>query len=144
MSKKTTEPKIYITSPCGSIFCLEAVGVTYYSNILKLVELCLTMVVANAKSETDFSYMKRIERKYRIQLEEKPLSSLMRIVIDVKPYAEHNSTKAAECFFKTKNWRKNYIERKQSGDQNTNKDSNSKISKKYQSAQKALFQIANN
>ena len=68
----------------------------------------------------------------------------MRIVTDVKPYAEHNSTKAAEYFFKTKNWRKNYIERKQSGHQNTNKDSNSKISKKYQSAQKALFQIANN
>ena len=48
-----------------SMFHLEAVGVIDYSNILKLAELCLTSVVANVKSKTDFSHMKRVENNYR-------------------------------------------------------------------------------
>ena len=51
-----------------SIFCLEGVGVTDYSNILKLTKLCLIFAVANVKSETGFSHMKRIDKNYRSQL----------------------------------------------------------------------------
>ena len=49
----------------GSIFCLEAVGVTDYFNILKLAKLCFTFAVANAKSETGFSYIKRVENSLK-------------------------------------------------------------------------------
>ena len=37
-----------------SIFHFEALGVTDYFNIIKLVELSYTFVVPNAKSEIDF------------------------------------------------------------------------------------------
>ena len=77
-----TENMDYITV-WRSIFQLEAIGVTeYYSNILKLAELCLTFAVANAKSETGFSHTMRIETSYRSLLSETSLSSIMRMVID--------------------------------------------------------------
>ena len=49
---------------CRSIFRLGAVGVTDYSNILKLAELCLTFGVANAKSKAGFFQLKRVEKNY--------------------------------------------------------------------------------
>ena len=72
----------------GSIFRSEAVGVTNYFNILTLAKLCFTFAVANAKSETGFSYIKRVENSLRGQLGKEQLSSLKRIVIAGKLYAE--------------------------------------------------------
>ena len=85
-----------------SIFCLEAVGVTDYFNILYLAELCLTFVVANAKSETGLSHTKRVENNYRSQLGKEPLSSLMRMAMDVTPYTEYSLTKTEEVFLTKK------------------------------------------
>ena len=48
----------------------------------------------------------------------------MRMVIDGKIYAEHDSTKAVEVFLQQKNWKSIYEERKPSCDQSTNEDSN--------------------
>ena len=45
--------------------------------------------------------MKRVEENYRSQLDEERLPFLIRTVIDLKPYAEHSSSKAAEVYFKT-------------------------------------------
>ena len=59
-----------------SIFHLEADEVSDYSNILKLAELCSTFVEENAKSETAFSHMKRVESNHSSQLGKEPLSSL--------------------------------------------------------------------
>ena len=81
-----------------SIFRLEDVRVTDYSNMFKLAELCLTFAVANTKSETGFSHVKKVENNFRSQLGEEPLSSLMRMAMDRKSYAEHDSTKAVEVF----------------------------------------------
>ena len=96
-----TENILYITI-WGSISYLEVVGETDYPNILKLVELCLTFVAENSKSGTGFYYMKTVEDNYRSQLDEERLPFLIRIVIDLKPYAEHSFSKAAEVYFKTK------------------------------------------
>ena len=85
-----------------SIFCLEAVGVTDYFNILYLAELCLTFVVANAKSETGLSHTKRVENNYRSQLGKEPLFSLMRMAMDVTPYTEYSLTKTEEVFLTKK------------------------------------------
>ena len=78
---------------------LEVLGVTDYSNILKIAELFLSFAIANAKSEASFSHMNKVKNNDRTQLGEEPLSSLMRMVIDGKPYAEYNSTKAVEDFY---------------------------------------------
>ena len=112
-----------------SIFCLETVGVTDYSNIFKFAELCLSFAIPNANSEAGFSHMKRVENNYRSQLDQDPLSSLMRKVIDGKPYAEHDSTKAVEVFLQQKSWKNTYAEQKISCDQSNNEDSKSKKSK---------------
>ena len=81
MSKKTTKPKKmdYVVI-WRSIFHLEAVEVTDYSNTLKLAERFLSFAISNAKSEAGFPHMKRVENNYRSQLGEEPLSSLMRMV----------------------------------------------------------------
>ena len=105
-----------------SIFHLEAVGVTDYSNIVKLAELCLTFVVENAKSETGFSHMKRVESNNWSQLGENPLSSLMRMVMDGKPHEGYDSTKAVEAFLQKKNRKKTYLEQEQCGHQSNNED----------------------
>ena len=51
-----------------SIFRLEAVGVNDYSKILNLSKICFTFAIENIKSETGFSYMKRVENNYRGRL----------------------------------------------------------------------------
>ena len=85
---------------------MDAVGVTDYSNILKLAKLYLTFAVANSESETGFSHMKRIENSTRSQVVKEPLSFLMRTVLNKKPYGEHDSIKAVEVFLQQKNVRK--------------------------------------
>ena len=125
-----------------NIFRLEAVGVTEYSNILKLVELCLTFAVANAKSETGFSHLKRVKNSYRSNLGENTLSSIMRMVIDGLPYAKYDSTKAVEVFLQQKTRKRKYDERR--SEKSTSKDSEPKKLKKYKSVQKTLFELANN
>ena len=65
-----------------SIFHLEVDEVSDYSNILKLAELCSTFVEENAKSETGFSPMKRVEsnsHSHSSQLGKEPLSSLTKM-----------------------------------------------------------------
>ena len=69
-----------------SIFHLQVrVEVTEFSIILKLVQLFLTFVVANAKYEIGLSHMKKLESKYRSQLGKEPLSPQTKIVIDENP-----------------------------------------------------------
>lgn len=68
-----------------SIFPSEAVGLSDYSIILKLTELFLTFSVANAKYETAFFNMKKLENNYRSQLGKEPLSSQIRMVMDGNP-----------------------------------------------------------
>ena len=69
-----------------SIFHLQVrVEVTEFSIILKLVQLFLTFVVANAKYETGLSHMKKLESKYRSQLGKEPLSPQTKIVMDENP-----------------------------------------------------------
>ena len=53
---------------CRSIFHLEAVGLADYSNILKVAKLFLILVVANVKTETDFSQMKRVAKIIGVSL----------------------------------------------------------------------------
>ena len=53
---------------------------------------------------------------------EDPLSSLMRMIMNRKPYAEHDPLKAVEDFLQQKNQRKTHVERKRTGDQSTNED----------------------
>ena len=79
---------------------------TDYPNILKLAELCLSFAIANAKSEAGFSDKNRVENNYRNHLGEEPLLSPVGMVIDGKPYAEYNSTKAVEVFYNKKIGRK--------------------------------------
>ena len=43
------------------IFHQEAVQINDYTNIFKLIELCFAFAAANAKSEQEFSFMRRIE-----------------------------------------------------------------------------------
>ena len=64
--------------------------------MLKLAELCLRFAVVNTKSETDCSHMKRVENNYRSHLAEKPLSFLMGMTMDEKPYVNHDSKKPVE------------------------------------------------
>lgn len=69
-----------------SIFHLQVrVEVTEFSIILKLVQLFLTFVVANAKYEIGLSHMKKLESKYRSQLGKEPLSPQTKIVMDENP-----------------------------------------------------------
>ena len=84
-------------------------GVTEYCNILKLAELCLTFAVSNAKSETGFSHIKRVQTASRANLSEQNVSSIMRVVMDGQPYMEHDSTKAVEVFLKLKNRKRVYM-----------------------------------
>lgn len=91
-----------------SIICLEAVGVTDCSNILKLAKLRFTFALANPNLKQIFP-TKRVESNYRNQLSEKPYSSLMRIVMDGKPYAEDNSTKAVDFFLKKSEESEDYL-----------------------------------
>ena len=56
------------------------------------------VAIANSKSKAVLSHLKRAENNYRSQLGEEPLSSLMRNVLDGKPYPEHDSTRAVEDF----------------------------------------------
>lgn len=51
-----------------SIFHLEAAGLADYSNILKAAKLFLILVVANVKTETDFSQMKRVAKIIGVSL----------------------------------------------------------------------------
>ena len=51
-----------------SIFHLEAVGLADYSNILKVAKLFLILVVANVKTEIDFSQMKRVAKIIGVSL----------------------------------------------------------------------------
>ena len=127
-----------------SMFCLEVVGVTDYSNILKLAEFCPSFAIANAKSEAGFSHVKRVENSYRNQLGEEPLLSLMRMVIDGNRYAEHNSTKAAEALYNKKIGRKLPQNESNLATRAPMKIQNQKKSKKDHSAQKSLFQLAGN
>ena len=106
-----------------NIFRLEVVEVTEYSNIVKFPELCLSLAIANAKSGAGFSHVKRVENNYRGQLGDKSLSSLMEMVMDEMPYAEHDSTKAVDVFLQQKNRKKTYAKRKLSCNQSTNEDS---------------------
>ena len=133
-----TENMDYITVR-RSIFQLEAVGVTEYSNILILAELCLTFAVANAKSETGFSHMKRIETSYRSLLSETSLSSIMRMVIDGKPYLEYDSSMAVEVFLKQKRRKKKYENenRRRSTDEKAESCSSKKM-KQHQAVQNHL------
>ena len=57
-------------------------------DILKLAELCLTFAVAN------MSNLKQVLSQHG----EDPLSSLLRMITNGKPYAEHDSLKAVEVF----------------------------------------------
>ena len=50
--------------------------------------------------------MKRVENNCKSQIGEEPLSSLMRMVMDEKPYLEHDSTRDAEVFYNKKIGRK--------------------------------------
>ena len=122
-----------------SIFCLEAVEVTDYSNILKLVELCLSFAIANAKSEAGFCHMKRVENNYSSQLGEEALSFLIRMRMDGKLYAQHDSIKAVEAFLQQKNWKYIYAERKRSCSQSTNEDSKTKKTKKVSECTKNIY-----
>ena len=120
-----------------SVFRLEAIGVSEYSNILKLAELCLTFAVSNAKSETGFSHIKRVHT--RAQLSENNVSSIMRVVMDGKPYMEYNSTKAVEVFLKQKNRKRTYDadrQKKASGDNVPKK------MRQYKTVQKTLFELS--
>ena len=72
--------------------------------------------------------MKGVENNYRSQLGDDPLSSLMKIIIDGKPYAEHDSTKVVKVFLQQKKWKNTYAERRRSCNQSTNEDLKSKKS----------------
>ena len=120
-----------------NIFRLEAIGVTEYSNILKLAELCLTFAVSNAKSETGFSHIKRVQTASRANLSEQNVSSIMRVVMDGQPYMEHDSTKAVEVFLKQKNRKRLYDA---NWEKKSNDDAPKKV-KKYKAVQKTLFEF---
>ena len=79
---------LLLSSQYISFASYRGIGVAEYSNILKLVELCLTFAITNSKSETGFSHMRRIENDQRNNLGEESLSHLMRMVMDGKPYVD--------------------------------------------------------
>ena len=84
------------------------IAALYCSNILKLAKLCFTFALANPNLKQIFP-TKRVESNYRNQLSEDPYSSLMRIVMDRKPYAEDNSTKAVDFFLKKSEESEDYL-----------------------------------
>ena len=86
--------------------------------------------------------MRRIENDHRNNLGEESLSHLMGMVMDGKPYVDHDSTKAIEVFPKQKSRKKLYTERKRSGNAPTN--SGSKKVKKQKIVQKTLYDLAKN
>ena len=65
--------------------------------------------------------MKRVKNYYRSQLGEALLPSLVGIVTDGEPYADHDSTKPVEVFT-NKNRKKAYVDGKRSSNQSTNED----------------------
>ena len=65
--------------------------------------------------------MKRVKNYYRSQLGEALLPSLVGIVMDGEPYADHDSTKPVEVFT-NKNRKKAYVDGKRSSNQSTNED----------------------
>ena len=68
-----------------------------------------------------FRHMKRVKNYYRSQLGEALLPSLVGIVMDGEPYADHDSTKPVEVFT-NKNRKKAYVDGKRSSNQSTNED----------------------
>ena len=68
-----------------------------------------------------FRHMKRVKNYYRSQLGEALLPSLVGIVVDGEPYADHDSTKPVEVFT-NKNRKKAYVDGKRSSNQSTNED----------------------
>ena len=95
-------PNIDYVSLWWMIFQLESLGDASYSNILRLAELCFTFAVANAKPETGFSHMKRMETNYRSRLSERNLSTIVRIGMDGEEYLKYDSVKAVDTFLKSK------------------------------------------
>ena len=95
--------------------------------------------MSNAKSETGFSHIKRVQTAFRAQLSEDNVSSVMRAVMDGKPYMEYNSTKAVEVFLKQKNRKRTYNtdrQKKASGDNVPKK------MRQYKTVQKTLFELS--
>ena len=68
-----------------------------------------------------FRHKKRVKSYYRSQLGEALLPSLVGIVMDGEPYADHDSTKPVEVFT-NKNRKKAYVDGKRSSNQSTNDD----------------------
>lgn len=68
-----------------------------------------------------FRHMKRVKNYYRSQLGEALLPSLVGIVMDGEPYADHDSTKPVEVST-NKNRKKAYVDGKRSSNQSTNED----------------------
>ena len=68
-----------------------------------------------------FRHMKRVKNYYRSQLGEALLPSLVGIVMDGEPYADHDSIKPVEVFT-NKNRKKAYVDGKRSSNQSTNED----------------------
>ena len=68
-----------------------------------------------------FRHMKRVKDYYRSQLGEALLPSLVRIVMDGEPHADHDSTEPVEVFT-NKNRKKAYVDGKRSSNQSTNED----------------------
>ena len=73
------------------IFHQEAVRINDYTNIFKLIELCFAFSAANAKSEQEFSFMRRTETGYRSRLSEISLSVITQIWIYGLPYKSYES-----------------------------------------------------
>ena len=73
------------------IFHQEAVRINDYTNIFKLIELCFAFSAANAKSEQEFSFMRRTETGYRSRLSEISLSVITQIWIYSLPYKSYES-----------------------------------------------------
>ena len=83
MPKKLQNQKIWIILLSGkNTFRQEAARVTHHSNILQLAKFCLTPTSANAKSETIFSFIKRLKNLYKSQVGQQ--SSEMRMIMDGK------------------------------------------------------------
>ena len=87
--------------------------------------------------------MKRIETNYKSLLSETPLSSIMRMVIDGKPYLEYDSSMAVEVFLKQKRHKKTYEKenRKRSTDEKDESCSSKKMNQ-HRAVQKTLFDLA--
>ena len=74
------------------IFQQEAFGINEYSNIFRLIELCFVFAVAIAKSEQEFSFIRRIETGYRFRLSEMSLSVIIQMAKDGLLCKDHEST----------------------------------------------------